>query len=105
MHTLTIQTRGRGTLDITAEVDALVRDSGIKLGLCTAFIQHTSASLLITENSTPTIKMNSKCGRARDGHWSTAFGAYDPSPQSHAPTPDVMPNTSTQPTDLEKSKQ
>jgi len=56
MHTLTIQTRGRGTLDITEEVDALVRDSGIKLGLCTAFIQHTSASLLITENADPTVR-------------------------------------------------
>jgi len=50
-ETLTIQTRGRSTLDITREVDSLLRQSGIQQGLCHVFIHHTSASLIITENA------------------------------------------------------
>ncbi len=43
----------QGLHRITAEVSALVRSSNIKEGLCTLFIQHTSASLLIQENYDP----------------------------------------------------
>lgn len=51
-HTiLSVRTRGQGLTDITAEVAAFVRQSGIDCGLLTAFIQHTSASLTIQENA------------------------------------------------------
>lgn len=46
-----VATRGKGLYDVTREVDALVAQSGIGLGLCTVFIVHTSASLLIQENA------------------------------------------------------
>jgi secondary thiamine-phosphate synthase enzyme len=49
--TLTLQTRGRGTTEITSEVQAAVEASGIAEGLCTVFIHHTSASLVINENA------------------------------------------------------
>lgn len=48
-------TTGRGFRDITADVQAAVRDSGIAGGLCQLFIRHTSASLLITENADPDV--------------------------------------------------
>jgi secondary thiamine-phosphate synthase enzyme len=48
---LTVQTRGRGTTEITSEVQAAVAASGIAEGLCTVFIHHTSASLVINENA------------------------------------------------------
>ena len=48
-------TTGRGFRDITADVQAAVRDSGIADGLCQLFIRHTSASLLITENADPDV--------------------------------------------------
>jgi len=48
---LTIATRGRGTTEITTEVQAAVAASGITEGLCTVFIHHTSASLVINENA------------------------------------------------------
>jgi secondary thiamine-phosphate synthase enzyme len=48
---LTIATRGRGTMEITTEVQAAVAASGITEGLCTVFIHHTSASLVINENA------------------------------------------------------
>lgn len=53
---LTIATTGRGTYNITAQLDALIRESGIKTGLCHVFIHHTSASLIITENADPDVR-------------------------------------------------
>lgn len=50
-HRLEIRTPGRATVEITAEVDALLRDSPIAEGLCHVFLHHTSASLIITENA------------------------------------------------------
>lgn len=52
----TISTRGQGLYDVTATLDALVRDAGIDNGLCTAFVQHTSASLIIQENADPAVQ-------------------------------------------------
>src|SRR4029453_15504511 len=48
---LEFRTRSRGTLDITAEVGRVVAASGIRTGLCTAFVQHTTASLVLCENA------------------------------------------------------
>lgn len=48
-----IRTRGKGLHDITAQVQAIVRASGLNEGLCTIMIQHTSASLTIQENADP----------------------------------------------------
>ena len=52
---LAVATRGRGLLEITAEVAARVRESGVEDGLCTLFVQHTSASLVIQENADPAV--------------------------------------------------
>lgn len=54
--TLSIQTAQRGTQNITDRVNELVKQSSIKTGLCHVFIQHTSASLIITENADPTVR-------------------------------------------------
>jgi secondary thiamine-phosphate synthase enzyme len=50
-RTLTFRTRGRGTTEITTEVAHAVEASGIRAGVCTVFIQHTSASLVLCENA------------------------------------------------------
>jgi secondary thiamine-phosphate synthase enzyme len=50
-HSFRVETRGKGMYDITAQVQAAVQHSGISQGLCTVFIVHTSASLLIQENA------------------------------------------------------
>lgn len=49
--TLSFHTRGRGTLEISAEVARVVAASGIRAGVCTVFLQHTSASLILCENA------------------------------------------------------
>ena len=51
--TLTVTTRGKGLTDISGQVAALIRDTGIAAGLVTIFCRHTSASLLIQENASP----------------------------------------------------
>jgi secondary thiamine-phosphate synthase enzyme len=53
---LTVPTRGRGFVDITAEVQAAVRAAGIAVGLCSVFIRHTSASLVVQENADPDVR-------------------------------------------------
>ena len=52
----TIRTRGKGTTEITEEVARIVRDSGVRTGTATVFIQHTSASLIIYENADPSAR-------------------------------------------------
>ena len=49
-HKIRIKTHGRRLYDITPQVLAWARDSGLKTGLLTLYIQHTSASILINEN-------------------------------------------------------
>jgi secondary thiamine-phosphate synthase enzyme len=50
-QTLTVETPGRGITEITDAVQRAVAESGIAEGLCTVFIHHTSASLIINENA------------------------------------------------------
>lgn len=49
-----LQTRGRGLHEITTEVRDAATASGLRQGLCTVFVRHTSCSLLIQENADPT---------------------------------------------------
>jgi len=49
--TFTIRTRGKGTYEVTSQVEAIIRESGVRTGQVTVFIQHTSASLIIYENA------------------------------------------------------
>ena len=53
--TFDIRTRGRGTNDITAEIARIVAGSGIATGVAHVFVQHTSCSLMITENADPDV--------------------------------------------------
>ena len=50
---LQITTRGKGTIEITDEVQQIAAQSGIKAGTATVFVQHTSCSLVIMENAAP----------------------------------------------------
>jgi len=55
-HTITLQTQGRATIDITGEIEQLLRVSSIDQGLCHVFLHHTSASLIITENADSNVR-------------------------------------------------
>ncbi|MBI4853759.1 MAG: YjbQ family protein [Acidobacteria bacterium] len=54
-HSLDINTRGQGFTKITDQISDIVKLSKIQIGLCTIFIQHTSASLIIQENADPSV--------------------------------------------------
>jgi secondary thiamine-phosphate synthase enzyme len=52
---LRISTTGKSFQNITAKIAAIVTESGIITGLCTLFLRHTSASLVIQENADPDV--------------------------------------------------
>ncbi|MFA7392320.1 MAG: secondary thiamine-phosphate synthase enzyme YjbQ [Pigmentiphaga sp.] len=52
---IVVSTRGRELVDITAPLVAFAASSGLNCGVITVFVQHTSASLLITENADPDV--------------------------------------------------
>jgi len=49
----TVETQGQGLLEITGPVQSAVGKAKIVEGLCTVFVRHTSASLVIQENADP----------------------------------------------------
>lgn len=57
-NTLAFRTRSRGTTDITADVAKAVVASGVRTGLCTAFVQHTTASLILCENADADVRQD-----------------------------------------------
>lgn len=82
---LTISTRGGSLQDISAEVEGVVRESGIKTGLCVAFLRHTSASLVIQENADPAV--------LRDlGKWMTDLAPESERWEHQDEGPDDMPS-------------
>lgn len=50
-ETFEVQTKGKGTFEITRDVERIARASGVTTGTATVFIQHTSASLVIFEDA------------------------------------------------------
>jgi len=54
--TFSLRTRGKGTTEISDQVAAIVRESGIQQGTVTVMVQHTSASLVIMENADPSAR-------------------------------------------------
>ena len=51
-----ISTKGRGTYEVTDEVQQIVQRAKIEIGLCHVFVHHTSASLMLCENADPTVR-------------------------------------------------
>ena len=84
-ESFTVGTRGRGTYEITDEVARAVRNAEVGRGLCTVFVHHTSASLIICENADPSVRSDLERYFARlvpDG---------DPAFRHTAEGPDDMP--------------
>lgn len=55
-HTFSLSTLGRGTSNITRQVEEIIDQSGISTGLVNIFVQHTSASLILCENADPDVR-------------------------------------------------
>jgi secondary thiamine-phosphate synthase enzyme len=53
---LDIETHGRSSLDLTAALQSVVRNANVSRGLCTIFVHHTSASLMVCENADAAVR-------------------------------------------------
>jgi secondary thiamine-phosphate synthase enzyme len=82
---LRIEARGAGLHEFTPEVDRVVARAGLREGLCTLFIQHTSASLVIQENADPSARRDLERWLARLVPEGDALFTHD------AEGPDDMP--------------
>ena len=51
-----VSSSGKGTYEITRQIEEIVSESGIRTGTVTVFVQHTSASLVIMENADPSAR-------------------------------------------------
>lgn len=80
-----LRTRGRGTYEITDRVQSAVADSRITDGLCTVFVHHTSASLIVNENADPQVR------RDLDAFLERLVPDGDPLFRHTAEGPDDMP--------------
>ncbi len=82
---MSVQTAGAGFVDVTARIAAVVAASAVETGLCTVFLQHTSASLVIQENADPAV--------LRDlAKWMARIAPEDARAYEHADEgPDDMP--------------
>jgi secondary thiamine-phosphate synthase enzyme len=80
-----VETPGQGLHEITQQVASLVRDAKLDAGLCTLFVRHTSASLLIQENADPSAK------RDLERWLNRLVPEGDPFYQHDAEGPDDMP--------------
>jgi secondary thiamine-phosphate synthase enzyme len=56
IKTLVVHSSGQGLNEFTSLVEKIVQECGMDEGLCTLFIQHTSASLIIQENADPSAR-------------------------------------------------
>ena len=82
---LLISTRGQGLYDITREVNNLVSEADVEDGLCTVFVQHTSASIIIQENADPAVQVDLQ-------NWLNRLVAENDSLYTHTDEgPDDMP--------------
>ena len=83
---ISIRTRGQGLHEITGQVQDAVEESEMDDGLCTIFVQHTSASLIIQENADPSAR------RDLEAWLSRLVSENDPIYTHTAEGPDDMPS-------------
>ena len=84
-ETITFETPGRGLHEITLPLKDAVQRADVETGLCSVFLRHTSASLIITENADPSARRDLECWFER------LAPENDPTYTHTAEGPDDMP--------------
>jgi secondary thiamine-phosphate synthase enzyme len=82
--TVVAETSGPGLHDVTARVAAVVAIARVETGLCTVFLRHTSASLIIQENADPAVLRDLE-------RWLARLAPEDGSYEHDDEGPDDMP--------------
>jgi secondary thiamine-phosphate synthase enzyme len=75
-ETVRVETRGKGLADVTQKVARFVSMSGVRTGLCTLFVRHTSCSLVIQENADPAVQRDLQ-------RWLDRIAPEDPKAYEH----------------------
>jgi secondary thiamine-phosphate synthase enzyme len=83
-RTVIFSTKGRGLYDVTATVAAVVAEAEVETGLCSVFLRHTSASLVVQENADPSVLRDLE-------RWIDRLAPEDRSYEHDAEGPDDMP--------------
>jgi secondary thiamine-phosphate synthase enzyme len=84
-RTLSVKAQGRCLYDVTSEVSGIVKESKVSAGLCSVFIRHTSASIVIQENADPAVLRDLE-------RWLAKLAPEDKGAYEHdAEGPDDMP--------------
>jgi len=83
--TLAIETHGKGTREVTAELSAFLDETGMEKGMLTVFCAHTSCSLVIMENADPSARHDLENWLERlvpegDRHFTHTFEGSDDMP-------------------------
>lgn len=85
-ETIDCATKGHGLYDVTEKIARIVTKSGVVTGMCTAFVKHTSASLVIQENADPSVLRDME-------RWFSSIAPEDAKRYEHdAEGPDDMPS-------------
>lgn len=84
-HELQVSTSGRGTYDISRDIQRAVSESGVRAGICHVFVRHTSASLMLCENADPDVR------RDLETFMSRVVPDGDPEFRHSSEGPDDMP--------------
>ena len=77
--------RGRGLHDVTGQVGRAVSRASVQMGLCTVFVQHTSASLVVQENADSAVLRDLE-------RWAERIAPEDGDYEHDAEGPDDMPS-------------
>ena len=85
-RTLKVRAARKGLHEFTADVASVVAESGAKTGVCTLFVRHTSASLIISENADPSARADLESFLDR------LVPENDPAYRHTAEGPDDMPS-------------
>jgi secondary thiamine-phosphate synthase enzyme len=82
---VSVHASGQGLHEFTDQVTSVLREAGVQQGLCTLFIRHTSASLVIQENADPAVRRDLE-------HWLNRLVKEDDPLYTHTVEgPDDMP--------------
>lgn len=80
-----VSARGRGLHDVTEQVGRAVSRAAVRTGLCTVFVQHTSASLVVQENADSAVLRDLE-------RWAERIAPEDAEYEHDAEGPDDMPS-------------
>jgi secondary thiamine-phosphate synthase enzyme len=80
-----VSARGRGLHDVTDQIGRAVTRAGVQTGICTVFVQHTSASLVVQENADPAVLRDLQ-------RWADHIAPENADYEHEAEGPDDMPS-------------